>query len=365
MNTRFCLGAFVFGLVAALATGAPATPADSLKIAADNPAIRVSGRADGIGTATVTVGWSGARFRLRFRDSSSVGAWLADERGNNYAMAWVDGKPGRKFRVEAGEGFYPLARGLEAGEHTVELVRVTECDQGPMRFGGFALERGGEALAWPDRPARRIEFIGDSITCGYGVESDDPHEHFTTGTENFCLGYAGLTARRLDADYLVVARSGIGMVRHYNGDREGDADQMPTVYPQLFYLQPGRDWDASRFTPDVVCVNLGTNDFSTTGVDVDKFVAAYARFVEMLLARYPAAQVVALQGPMNTEPALKSAVDAALHRLRAEEMRRVHYLAFSPQGAHGYGADYHPNRAQAEITAGELTTYLANLLDWH
>ncbi|HTL66350.1 MAG TPA: SGNH/GDSL hydrolase family protein [Lacunisphaera sp.] len=364
MKTRLTLGIVAFGVAAALAAAAPAAPANALKIAGDNPAIRVSGRADGIGTPTVTVGWSGARFRLRFHDSVSVGVWLADEKGNNYAMAWIDGKPGRKFRLEVGESFYPLADGLAAGEHTVELVRVTECDQGLTRFGGFVLERGGEALAWPEGPARRIEFIGDSITCGYGVESDNPHEHFTTGTENFCLGYAGLTARRLKADYVVVARSGIGIVRHYDGAREGDPDQMPTVYPQLFYLRPGRDWDANRFTPDVVCVNLGTNDFSTTGVDVEKFVATYAKFLEMLLARYPAAQVVALQGPMNTEPALQSALDAALHRLKADELQRVHYLAFSPQGAHGYGADYHPNKAQSEITADELTTFLADLMNW-
>lgn len=364
MNKRLSPGAIAYLLAAALAAAAPIAPSNALKIAGDNPAVRVSGRADGLGTPTVTVGWSGARFRLRFRGSASVGAWLADEKGNNYAMAWIDGKPGRKFRLEAGEGFYPLAEALAGGEHTIELVRVTECDQGSMRFGGFALDRGGEALAWRDGPRRRIEFIGDSITCGYGVESNDPREHFTTGTENFCLGYAGLTARRLDADYLVVARSGIGMVRHYNGAREGDADQMPTVYPQLFYLQPGRDWDAHRFTPDVVCVNLGTNDFSTTGVDGDKFVATYARFLEMLLARYPAAQVVVLQGPMNTEPALKSALDSAIHRLKSDQLVRVHLLSFSPQGAHGYGADYHPNQAQSEITAGELTTYLADLMHW-
>ncbi len=364
MKTRLSLVTIGYALVVAFATAAPIAPPNALKIAGDHPAVRVSGRADGVGTPTVTVGWSGARFRLRFSGSTAVGAWLADEKGNNYAMVWIDGKPGRKFRLEAGEGFYPLADGLAGGEHTIELVRVTECDQGLTRFGGFALDPGAEAVAWRDGPRRRIEFIGDSITCGYGVESNDPHEHFTTGTENFCLGYAGLAARRLDADYLVVARSGIGMVRHYNGAREGDADQMPTVYSQLFYLQPGRDWDPSRFTPDVVCVNLGTNDFSTSGVDVDKFVATYAKFLETLLTRYPAAQVVVLQGPMNTEPTLKSALDSALHRLNADQLNRVHFLAFSPQGAHGYGADYHPNKAQSEITAAELTTYLADLMNW-
>ena len=33
-------------------------------------------------------------------------------------------------------------------------------------------------------PERRIEFIGNSITCGYGVESENPSDPFTYETEN-------------------------------------------------------------------------------------------------------------------------------------------------------------------------------------
>jgi lysophospholipase L1-like esterase len=353
---------------ALLAAGAlarqPDAPADALTIAADNPAIRYSGRSEGIGTAKVTIGWSGARMRLRFQGSTSIGAWLDDDSGDNYAMVWIDGQPGKKFRLDARDGFYPLASGLDAGEHTVELVRVTECAVGLTHFRGFTLDRGAKPLAWRDAHQRRIEFIGDSITCGYGVEVDDANLHFTPATENFCLGYSGLTARQLDADYLVVARSGIGIVRNYGGPRDGTKNAMPSVYPHTFYLQPKPDWDFSRFTPDVLCLNLGTNDFSTTGVNVNNFIAAYADFLRMLLARYPAAQIVALQGPMNNSPELKSALHAALAKLDAESLRRIHYFELSAQGAHGYGADSHPNRAQSRINAGELTAFLADLMNW-
>ena len=340
-----------------------ARPDDAVAIGADNPSIRYSGRSEGIGTAKVTFGYSGARQRLRFT-GTSVGVLMDDEKGANYAMAWIDGQPGEKFQLNARDGFYPLAHGLKEGEHTVEVVRVTECFLGLTSFRGFVLDRGAKALPWHDVHERRIEFIGDSITCGYGVEVDDPKLHFVPATENYCLGYSALAARQLDADTLVVARSGIGMLRNYDGPRDGSKDAMPEIYPHTFYLQAKPEWDFSRFTPDVVCVNLGTNDFSTTGVNVDKFVASYVNFGTMLLKRYPHAQLVILQGPMDTSKVLRAALDRVVNQLPAAASQRIHFLALSPMGSAGYGADSHPNRAQSEINAAELSAFLSKLMAW-
>jgi len=332
-------------------------------IAADNPSIRYSGRSEGVGTSRVVFGYSGARQRLRFT-GTSVGVLMDDDKGANYAIAWVDGKPGKKFQLNARDGFYPLAHGLKDGEHTVEVVRVTECFLGLNSFRGFVLDRGAMALPWGHVPERRIEFIGDSITCGYGVEVDDPKLHFEPATENYCLGYSALAAKQLDADTLVVARSGIGMLRNYDGPRDGSDEAMPQIYPHTFYLQAKPDWDFSRFTPDVVCVNLGTNDFSTTGVNVEKFVASYIDFGTMLLKRYPHAQLLILQGPMDTSKALRTALDRVVSQLRAKAAGRIHFLALSPITSSGYGADYHPNQAQSKINAAELSAFLSDLMKW-
>ncbi len=139
---------------------------------------------------------------------------------------------------------------------------------------------------------------------------------------------------------------------------------MPQVYPHTFYLQPEADWDFHQFTPDVVCLNLGTNDFSTTGVNVEKFVATYGTFVNHVLARYPKAKLVVLQGPMENGKELRAALDSVIANLSAEAASRVHFLALSAQGTVGLGADYHPNRAQSEINAAELTGFLRELMDW-
>ena len=51
----------------------------------------------------------------------------------------------------------------------------------------------------PEKPLS-IEFIGDSITCAYGVEGQSSSEPFKTSTENFMKSYAYLTAQKLNAD---------------------------------------------------------------------------------------------------------------------------------------------------------------------
>lgn len=351
-----------------LATGVPtqlhaATDGSSVTIRADNPDIHTCGRSDGLGTRAISFGYSGALVGLRF-NGTSVSLLMDDPSGENYVLPWIDGKPGKKFRLEAKDGLYPLASGLTPGPHTVEVVRLTECNFGATVFRAFVLNEGGRALPWPKGPDRKIEFIGDSITCGYGVEANDPKLHFSPATENFCPGYTGLTVRALRADYMVVARSGIGILRNYDGPHEGSKITIPYVYPHTFYTQAKPNWDFSRFTPNVVCINLGTNDFSTTGVDVAKFTATYIEFGRGVLQRYPHAQLVVLQGPMNNTPELGAALHRVVDTLSKEVPNRVHFFELTAQGKVGLGADYHPNRAQSQINARELTAYLARLMGW-
>jgi lysophospholipase L1-like esterase len=328
----------------------------------DDPNLLVSGRVQRDGARQLTVGWSGARVGLRF-DGSSVSAEIADDTGENYVLVWVDGQPKEKLRLNAPDGRYVLASGLGAGVHTVEVVRVTEGFLGLTHFRSFEIT--GQAVVHPWRaPDHRILFIGDSITCGYGVEVNDPKLPFTPATENFCEGYTGLTVRALGADYLVVSRSGIGMLRNYDGPRDGSPDPMPAVYPHLFFQVDKPLWQPAQFVPAVICINLGTNDFSTKGVNEEKFVANYIEFARQRLSEYPHAKLVLLQGPMDNSEALGHALQQVKAALDPQFPGRVTAFMLSAQGQLGYGASYHPNRAQSRRNADELTAYLRQLMGW-
>ena len=107
---------------------------------------------------------------------------------------------------------------------------------------------------------RTIEFIGDSYTCGYGTESSSKHDKFLAETENCNLTYAAISGRYFDADIVHISHSGRGIVRNYNSIDPGET--MVKKYDQTFDEVDSLKWEASGFTPDIVVIYLGTNDFS-------------------------------------------------------------------------------------------------------
>jgi lysophospholipase L1-like esterase len=282
----------------------------------------------------------------------------------NFVNVYIDGKRMEKIKIEGPEKSYEIASGLAPGAHTVEIVKATEGMVGPVIFRGFELSEGGKVADWPKKETRKIEFVGDSITCGYGIEVNDPKIHFSPDTENFSDAYASIAARALNADYLVVARSGIGMLRNYGGPVDGSPDNMPAIYDRVLFHQPQPAWDPAKFTPDVVCINLGTNDFSKPGPNQEKYVSNYVTFVNMLIGRYPKARFVLLAGPMNNSDVLKGLIAQVAEMVNKDHAGKVTTFELSKQGSRGFGADYHPNKEQAKVNGAELAEYLSKLMAW-
>ena len=78
-----------------------------------------------------------------------------------------------------------LAEGLPEGKHTVKLMHVTEGYELRPEFYGFILDPEKDLTEAPALSQRKIEFIGNSITCGFGVEATVETAPFTyeTGQE--------------------------------------------------------------------------------------------------------------------------------------------------------------------------------------
>jgi len=98
-------------------------------------------------------------------------------------------------------------------------LHLSEANNGPV---GVSTITVGSDSVLPIAPTSKkplhIEFVGDSITCAYGVEGKDQYEDFKTTTENFLKSYAYLTAQKLDADYSTACYSGYGVVSSYSSD---------------------------------------------------------------------------------------------------------------------------------------------------
>lgn len=288
---------------------------------------------------------------------------------SGYFMARIDGAAPFKvgFNAER-DSVVTLATALPWGEHTVELMYVTEGYDRRAEFRGFIVDDDCRLTTPPAMGDRRIEFIGNSITCGYGVESTEASAPFEDETCNHYYTYAAQTARQLKAQHVVVARSGIGVYRNYNGPRTGDSINMNTEYTHTLLYDDTEQWDFSRFTPDVVCINLGTNDTSTSGADPALLRQGYERLLGQVRRAYPAAKIVFLCGCMMQGEALELArttMNSVVEAANAAGDKEVFRFDFTPQdGSLGYGASWHPSYWQQTHMADELTPFLRQLMGW-
>jgi lysophospholipase L1-like esterase len=300
---------------------------------------------------------------------------------SGYFMAQIDQAEPFKvaFRSER-DSLATLATALHDGQHTVRLMYIIEGFEFYPEFWGFILDTGKKLVDAPALPTRKIEFIGNSITCGYGNEGLKKEEGFEYETENHYYSYASITARKLNAQHWVVARSGIGAYRNYGEAKTGSPRScMPVQYEYVGYAFDlklrdeasflSEKWDFSRYQPDVVCINLGTNDLSTKPYDLELLKQGYQKLLSMIRQHNPKAKIVFLTGTMLYNQELKEQkqvldeVTAEAHKTGDKEVYRFDMEPISDVTF--YGNDWHPNIYQDEKMADELTPFLRKLMNWN
>lgn len=329
--------------------------------------------------------YTGTTFRLNF-SGSSLKMICKPESG--YFMVSIDKSEAFKVAYTGkNDSIATLATALPQGNHSAEIMYCIEGHDNKPELRGFILDNGAQTLAPTPLPQKKIEFIGNSITCAYGVEDTNPNNHFDIATENHYLSYAAITARRLGAMHYSVSRSGIGIYRHYGSSIKGSDVCMPNEYEYTKLYDHSEKWDFTRYQPDIVCVNLGTNDTSPDletpvsnsqdynpnakrgmGCDKKLLTAGYRTFLRMLRNHYPTAKIVFLCGSMLNGEGLElisSTLDKIVKEANAAGDKSVYRFNFTPQtGSLGYGADWHPSIAQQQLMADELTPYIKDLMNW-
>lgn len=308
--------------------------------------------------ATHTVGWPGAQVVTRF-SGTSLSANVR-EQGDDYLEIVVDGQRQAPIHLANGVQMITVASGLAAGEHDVVIAKRTESFVGTLRFDGFA----GATLVPTERRTRTIEFIGDSITAGYGITGAGPSCSFTSATESEPRAWGALAAEDLGAAHISVAYSGIGMVRNCCGAGGSTTDTMPTKYGLHLADQPSATWDF-HVVPDVVVIALGTNDFSG-GDPGQPFVEAYKKFItEQVRAHAPDATIFLAASPMlggADHLKHKDYLDAVAEYFNDMKIRVVDIP--EQLSTDGFGCDYHPNETTARKSANALVPAIRSAMGW-
>ena len=270
-------------------------------------------------------------------------------------------------RLTAKEETVTVFDGAEKRDAEIRLIKLNESTANLMALK--KIDTDGKVSPLPDKPVK-IEFIGDSITCGYGVEGKSEAETFTTATENAGKSYAFLTAEELNADAVLTSFSGHGLISGYTDNpaiRNG-ADLVQPYYEQEgrneFRLATGKRAeetarDFAAFQPDWIVINLGTNDLSWCGTDPERgklFAKQYTDFLKTVRKHNPKAEILCILGVMGT--GLNPMMQHGAEKYSEETGdRKIHLLMLEDQNASrdGYGSDYHPNEITQRLLARKVT----------
>ncbi|MGM9682840.1 MAG: GDSL-type esterase/lipase family protein [Eubacteriales bacterium] len=220
-----------------------------------------------------------------------------------YFRAYVDGAEWGEYYVVDTTLREIVLKDVPSGTHTVRLIKVTghtlSCAQVvDVCFAGSISENT------PAQKELYIEFVGDSICCGWGMVGTKDGQY--TGQDG-SLAYPYLVAEAMNADYSITALSGQGLLKGAPGMTNG-------------YLMTSPKRSSSNYnferTADVVVINIGTNDYAYRdkyGITSESFGEAYMAFLRTVREKNPKCKIICIYNTMNDtwSDALKGAVEIA------------------------------------------------------
>ncbi|WP_054738557.1 SGNH/GDSL hydrolase family protein [Cellulosilyticum ruminicola] len=310
----------------------------------------------------------------------SVRLWTDGHKGEENFLAkmavFINGEdmPSKYFMLEEEEKDYILYENTSEEKVHIKLMKLSEAAFAKVGVKGFEVE--GELLPLDVKEAKhRIEFIGDSITCGYGIEGVWNVDTFSTKQQDPWKAYAARTARYFGADFHLISWSGIGIVSSWTDTGDINNDWlMPMIYP---YLDRGlentlghkeyKTWDFQKFQPECIVVNLGTNDTSYTKVDTSRiaeFGESYYEFLKTIRDNNKNAMIICTLGAMGQE--LYPEINKQVARFSLEQKdTRIIDMPFEVQDeADGIGTDWHPSEKTHEKMTAQLTETIRTVMGW-
>lgn len=369
---------YIIAILAALSltsgsVAAQSQGAKSLEVKANAPQVRYVGRTLVSPEGDVSFDWSGTYFTVRF--TGDYFAMKVSDSRRSYYNVFLDGEPQPVVTTHGSDSLIVIVAGVgkgantvrgKGGVHTLRVQKRSEGEQGKTTIHSFSLAPKGELLPCEGVPTRHIEFIGNSLTCGYGTEGKSKDEPFKAETENCNLAYGAILSRFFDADYTFIAHSGRGAVRNY-GDtlRESKISMKDLMLRTLDHDSNAPLWDFTKsdYKPDIVVINLGSNDFSTKPHPTRmEFTAAYARILSQIRSAYGNVPVLCVSPRVN-EPAFTYIRDFCAEAHDSN----VHFAAILPgtyNADSDLGSSAHPNYMGQRKMAMVLAPHVSSITGW-
>jgi hypothetical protein len=340
--------------------------AQTKTIAFSNPNIYYEGRIV-FRKDAAELSWPGTSICISFV-GTGVSAILKDSDTANYYNIIVDEKDIFVIHTDTLKRSYVLTSGLPERKHKVQLFKRTESDKGKTWFYGFESSYIKKILPLRDNKKRKIEFYGNSITCGYAIEDFSGKDSWYGYFENNYLTYAALTARYFDAKYFCISKSGIGVMISWF------PIIMPEMYDRLDPTDSTSRWDFTKYSPDIVVIDLFQNDswlikmpeheqfktrFGTTAPDENYIISSYKNFVMSIRKRYPDASIICSLGNMDATidgSLWPEYIRKAVGKLQDQKIY-IHFFKYK-------NSNGHPKVYEQKTMAESLIDFIESNIKW-
>lgn len=340
-----------------------------MRIQADNPLLQYCGRIDFDNPKAPVMVYACTSVKLAFT-GTSVSVTMDNRHCcyDNYMGYVLDGEMGRFLLAdEPGQKDYKIAGNLKDGQH--ELLLYKRQDAGHyVTLLGFDID--GDIIEPSERPARRIEVFGDSVSCGEVSEALDyvgkPDPVHNGEYSNSYYSYSWMTARKLNAELHDTSQGGIALLDGTGYFAAPVLAGVESCYDKIEYnpqLGETKPWDFSKYTPHVVVVAIGQNDSHPEdymaedydGTKAARWRAHYETFIRRLMSLYPQARIILTTTILNHDAAWDKAIDYVCNKINNH---RVHHFLYKRNGA---GTPGHIRIPEAEEMSDELVAYINSL----
>lgn len=356
-----------FAFLASLFSFLPIIATASTEVPASSSAIHYTGRVLVEGDSA-TLGYPGIEVIVNFK-GSSIGVSGEVLGGNSHYNVSIDGEQLPRLDLTSGAFSLSIATGLVGeGTHTLRLVRRSESWVGQTRFDSFSLSSNGNIHPADNNSNHRILCIGDSITCGEKTDLDIGYVEVDSTAWNAERSYGWFLAKDFDSDVNIVSYGGKGLIRDWQG--KTTEVTAPQFFERTLPDAQDKSWNHSSYSPDLVTICLGTNDFSQGIVERDVFVPAYVAFVKRIHEVHPEAKVLLVASPWfgagddeEKKAALNGYILETIETVNKDGEAYANHHFFDAT-YRGTTRDLHPTGRQHRAMADHIGETLREWLSW-